>query len=121
MFRATRLTPAGWMRLSREARRGDISVPSKPMIRSWPIAWPVAKLLLLGIVFEDSLMARPYNSNLNAQESKPAPCNSIGTTTPCRELQTRTLDSRGAKLASTEDRKLGSRQKLLASTLCQRN
>src|SRR2546429_553654 len=37
MLRAKRITPAGWMRVSSERRGGDISVPSKPMMRSWPI------------------------------------------------------------------------------------
>ena len=38
MLRAKRITPAGWIVVSREARRGDISVPSKPMMRSWPMS-----------------------------------------------------------------------------------
>ena len=36
MLRAKRITPAGWMRVSRELRRGVISVASKPTMRSWP-------------------------------------------------------------------------------------
>ena len=36
-LRANRITPAGWTRVSRERSFSDISVPSNPMIRSWPI------------------------------------------------------------------------------------
>src|ERR1700722_4127982 len=39
MLRAKRITPAGCSRVSREARRGVIAVPSKPTMRSWPMSF----------------------------------------------------------------------------------
>jgi hypothetical protein len=39
-LRANRITPAGCTRLSREASPADISVPSNPMISSWPMRSP---------------------------------------------------------------------------------
>jgi len=66
IFRAKRITPAGWMRLSREARRGDISVPSKPMIRSWPDCMAGRKITVIGHRVRGQPHGSSYNSNLNA-------------------------------------------------------
>src|SRR5438552_18272305 len=49
MLRAKRITPAGWMRVSSERRGGDISVPSKPMMRSWPICLWRSEVILVAI------------------------------------------------------------------------
>src|SRR5438034_11279770 len=49
MLRAKRITPAGWMRVRRELSGGDISVPSKPMMRSWPICLWRSEVILVAI------------------------------------------------------------------------
>jgi hypothetical protein len=56
MFRAKRMTPAGCRRVSREASDGDISVPSKPIIRSWPIPELSKSLVFLGIIGNYSIV-----------------------------------------------------------------
>src|SRR5438874_6248628 len=49
MLRARRITPAGWMRVSRERRCSDISVPSNPTMRSWPICLWRSEVILVAI------------------------------------------------------------------------